>query len=180
MFRVPFLALLAVAVAVCLTAAAAQESHWLDVPFVAQPENGCGAAVISMTLQYWKDHGTRVEEPAFDVSSIQQQLYSPSDQGIKASEMTRYFSDLGFRALPFRGDDEALRDHIAKGRPLIVALRESKNVLHYVVVVGTDTQEKVVLVNDPARRKLLKMDRAEFEKTWTDAGNWTLLVVPKA
>jgi ABC-type bacteriocin/lantibiotic exporter with double-glycine peptidase domain len=164
----------------CSIPTTAQESHWLDVPFVAQAENGCGAAVISMTLQYWKNHGTGVAEPAFDVTSIQRQLYSPSDRGIKASDMTHYFSGLGFRALPFRGESNDLRDHIGKGRPLIVALRESKDVLHYVVVVGTDTQEKIVIVNDPARRKLLKMDSAEFEKAWSGAGNWTLLVVPKA
>jgi ABC-type bacteriocin/lantibiotic exporter with double-glycine peptidase domain len=162
-------------------AAAAQPSQWLDVPFVSQPQNGCGAAVISMTLQYWNGHGANVKGAAFDVVSIQKQLYSPSDRGIKASDMTRYFTGLGFRAFAFRGQQDDLATHIEKGRPLIVALSESKNndVLHYVVVVGTDATENVVLVNDPARRKLLKMDLKEFQKAWTLAANWTLLVVPQ-
>jgi predicted double-glycine peptidase len=168
-------------VAACITAAAAQPSHWLDVPFVSQPENGCGAAVISMTLQYWNGQGASVREASFDVANIQSQLYSPSDRGIKASDMTRYFTSLGFRAFAFRGEESDLATHIGKGRPLIVALSEAKNsgVLHYVVVVGTDLSESVVLVNDPARRKLLKMDLKEFQKAWTSAANWTLLVVPQ-
>jgi ABC-type bacteriocin/lantibiotic exporter with double-glycine peptidase domain len=169
-------------VAVCITAAAAQPSHWLDVPFISQPENGCGAAVISMTLQYWSGHGANVKEAAFEIASIQKQLYSPSDRGIKASDMTRYFTSLGFRAFAFRGEQDDLATHIEKGRPLIVALRESKTsgVLHYVVVVGTDATERVVIVNDPARRKLLKLDLKEFQKAWTGAANWTLLVVPQS
>jgi ABC-type bacteriocin/lantibiotic exporter with double-glycine peptidase domain len=170
---------LLIAVVAISIAATAQDSRWLDVPFVAQPENGCGAAVISMTLQYWNQHGAPVAADAFQVDHIQHQLYSPADNGIRASEMTGYIAGLGFRALPFRGEDEDLNAHISKGRPLIVALRESKDLRHYVVVVGTESNGNVVLVNDPARRKLLKMDRAEFRKAWAGTDNWTLLVVPK-
>ena len=28
---------------------------WLDVPFVPQEKNGCGAAVIAMVMDYWSD-----------------------------------------------------------------------------------------------------------------------------
>jgi hypothetical protein len=41
-----------------------------------------------------------------------------------------------------------------------------------------DTPQSVVLVNDPARRKLLKLERGTFEKDWTAADRWTLLAVP--
>lgn len=166
---------------VCFITAMAQPSPWLDVPFVSQPENGCGAAVISMTLQYWVAYGAHVPADAFDVGAIQEKLYSPSDQGIRASAMVQYFTSHGFRAFAFRGDSNDFQEHLSKGRPLIVALRESKNarVLHYVVVVGVDPQENVVLVNDPASRKLLKLDTTEFQQAWTRAENWTLLVVPK-
>jgi len=173
--------ILAAVAVVCVTIATAQESPWLDVPFVAQPPNGCGAAVISMTLQYWSQHGGVVRSESADVSAIQNSLYSPSDQGIKASAMTKYFAELGFRAFPFRGESHDLEEHLRKGRPLIVALRESKHarILHYVVVVGIIPREDIVIVNDPARRKLLKMDAKEFQKAWASAENWTLLVVPK-
>ena len=36
-----------------------------------------------------------------------------------------------------------------------------------------------VLTNDPAKRKLLKQARTNFEKEWKAAGNWTLLAVPQ-
>jgi ABC-type bacteriocin/lantibiotic exporter with double-glycine peptidase domain len=174
------LALLAFVAVVCVAAATAQSSQWLDVPFVSQPENGCGAAVISMTAQYWNAHGANVPAGALDVDSIQRELYSPPDHGIRASDMVSYFDRIGFRAFTFRGDIAELADHIAKGRPLVVALRESRDIRHYVVVVGTEIREHAVLLNDPARRKLLKMDLAEFQKAWAGANHWTLLVVPKA
>jgi len=35
------------------------------------------------------------------------------------------------------------------------------------------------MVNDPARRKLLKIDRATFERYWEIADRWTLLALPR-
>jgi len=47
------------------------------------------------------------------------------------------------------------------------------------VVVGIDRQQEAVLLNDPARGKLFRVERAEFEKEWLKTNNWTLLAVPK-
>ncbi|PYU98718.1 MAG: hypothetical protein DMG26_17970, partial [Acidobacteria bacterium] len=66
-----------------------------------------------------------------------------------------------------------------KGRPLIVCLRENSRPPHYVVVTGLDGQQGFVLVNDPARRKLLKLDRTGFEEGWSATQNWTLLALPR-
>jgi ABC-type bacteriocin/lantibiotic exporter with double-glycine peptidase domain len=171
----------AVAVVYFASAAAAQASRWLDVPFVAQPENGCGAAVISMTIQYWNTHGANVSAESFDVANIQNQLYSPAERGIKASAMKDYFEKRGFKTFAFRGEWKDIEQHIAKGRPLIVALQESKSsrTLHYVVVAGTDANQKLVLLNDSSQRKLLKMPFPEFNPAWARTDYWTLLVVPK-
>jgi uncharacterized protein YvpB len=46
-------------------------------------------------------------------------------------------------------------------------------------VTGLDWQPELVLLNDPAQRKLIKLDRKSFEKSWHAAGNWTLLALPK-
>ena len=35
-------------------------------------------------------------------------------------------------------------------------------------------------LNDPRRGKLLRMERADFEKEWRPNRNWMLLVLPKA
>lgn len=151
----------------------AQPARWLDVPFVRQPPEGCGAASIAMVMQYWHTFG------AGDVGRIQQALFSPAAHGIYASEMERYFAQNGYREFVFHGDEAALQHHIERGRPLIVALKPgSGSRLHYVVVAGVDTANKVVLINDPAQRKLLKVDARSFEQQWKDTGNWTLLAVP--
>jgi hypothetical protein len=42
-----------------------------------------------------------------------------------------------------------------------------------------DPGQGLVLVNDPAQRKLLKQDRSSFERDWSAAGNWTLLALPQ-
>jgi len=36
------------------------------------------------------------------------------------------------------------------------------------------------LLNDPARRKLVKQDRADFEKQWSGVNKWTLLALPQS
>jgi hypothetical protein len=73
-----------------------------------------------------------------------------------------------------------LIQHIEKGRPLIVALRPGSNTpLHYAVVAGIDPSEEIVLLNDPARRKLMKEHRRRFESQWSDAKRWTLLALPQ-
>jgi hypothetical protein len=35
------------------------------------------------------------------------------------------------------------------------------------------------MVNDPAQRKLLQQDRPSFEREWSAARKWTLLVLPQ-
>jgi len=87
----------------------------------------------------------------------------------------------GFQTFVFRGEWQDLEQHLAKGRPLIVCLHPHGRAgpLHYVVVAGVDTLQNVVLINDPARRKLMKVERGMFEKDWTAAGRWTLLAVPQ-
>lgn len=154
---------------------------WLDVPFVQQERDGCGAASISMVMQYWN----RDRRPTFSASAnpraIQRALYSEEAKGIPAAAMERYFQQAGFRTFAFRGEWTDLQNHLSKGRPLIVCWKESgrRAPLHYVVVTGLDWQQEFVFVNDPARRKLLRMDRTSFEKSWNAAGSWTLLALPE-
>ena len=149
------------------------------MPFVPQKGEGCGAASIAMVMQYWERHQGTAPDPAADYGPIEKALYSADAHGIYSSAMQRYFADHGFRAFAFSGRWSDLGEHLAKGRPLIAALKPgSGSPLHYVVLVGIDPSEDVVLLNDPAQRKLLKEDQAQFEKEWKAAGHWTLLAVP--
>ena len=159
---------------------------WLEVPYIKQTEDGCGSASIAMLLQYWSAHGTPIAEGRANVSAIQKQLYSRKARGIFASDMERYFRDSGFREFALRGEWSDLREHLEKGRPLIVSIQPagqpsiSKAPLHYVVVTGMDWDREAVFVNDPARGKLLRIERQEFEKEWEATRRWMLLAVPAA
>ena len=151
---------------------------WLDVPFVKQEKDGCGAASIAMVMQYWQAQQGQSPNRASDATQIQRALYSAKAHGIYASDMERYFREQGFRTFTIRGEWEDLQQHLAKGRPLIVALKPAGgSALHYVVVTGVGAE--TVMVNDPAQRKLLQQDRSSFEQEWSAAGKWTLLALPQ-
>src|SRR5262249_5034403 len=104
-------------------------------------------------------------------------------------DLERYLQQHGFHTFAFAGSWDDVEQHLAKGRPLIVALKPGGGAqLHYVVVVGLDSDESaapnsrlnIVLLNDPAQRKLLKQARATFERQWSGAGRWLLLALPEA
>jgi ABC-type bacteriocin/lantibiotic exporter with double-glycine peptidase domain len=153
----------------------------LDVPFVAQPKDACGAASIAMVMQYWERSAGNGRTDRVDVGRIRRALYSKQAKGIFASAMERYLDEAGYRTFAIRGAWSDLRENLEKGRPLIVGLAPEgpHDPLHYVVVAGIDWEHNWIFVNDPARRKLLKMGRADFEKQWTATQEWTLLAVPK-
>jgi predicted double-glycine peptidase len=152
---------------------------WIDVPFIAQPREGCGAATLSMVMQYWAGKQGSAKTPDSDVARIQQELYSKREHGIPAEQMGAYLRQHGFQAFAFPGKWSDLEEQIAKGRPLIVALKpDGQSELHYVVIDGVDTARGLVTMNDPAVRKLLSEERTRFEKEWSATHNWTLLAVP--
>ena len=167
--------------ALCCAALAADAVNiWLDVPFVKQQKDGCGAATISMVMQYWQQHQGLPASSNSAYDHIQSKLYSPRAHGIYASAMESYFRQNGYRVFTFAGQWTDLERELKSGRPLITALKPvaGSSELHYVVVVGIDQPDRVVLINDPDQRKLLKEDQSTFAGDWKATGNWTLLAVP--
>jgi predicted double-glycine peptidase len=163
--------LAAVSVAATLSAA---EGVWLDVPFIRQQAEGCGAASLAMVMDYWHGHGTTTA-PA-DAQQIYLELYVREHKGILADAMQAYLRTHGFTAFAFSGEWSDLRHHVDQGRPLIVALKSGADSFHYVVVAGAS--DSTISLNDPADRKLRLYSRSDFEKRWLAAGQWTLLAVP--
>lgn len=152
---------------------------WVDVPFVRQPKDGCGAASISMVMQYWSAEQGTAASPASDVTRIQNELYSPREHGIASSSVQSYLQRHGFLAFTVNGTWNDLQQQLEKGRPLIAALKpQGQTELHYVVIDGIDLVHALVMINDPAERKLLTQERAGFEKAWSATHNWMLLAVP--
>jgi ABC-type bacteriocin/lantibiotic exporter with double-glycine peptidase domain len=150
-----------------LAAAPPESSLWLDVPFVRQTGRGCGQACVLMVARYWDEKLGRGD-------SIPELLGS---EETSARRMEHLFTRAGFRVFAFKGELADLSRHLSRGRPLVVCLKEG-NSLHYVVVAGVDAQHGVILVNDPARRKLLKLTQSSFEAAWKSSSNWTLLALP--
>jgi ABC-type bacteriocin/lantibiotic exporter with double-glycine peptidase domain len=176
-----FAILLALLCACGLVCAAVPAGVWLDVPFVKQEKNGCGAASVAMIMQFWQHQQGRPLDAASDAAQIQRTLYASRAHGIYASDLEHYLEHHGFRTFAFQGAPDDLRQHLEKGRPLIVALKPGGQVpLHYVVVAGLDRDHSLILLNDPAERKLLSQQQAGFEREWKGAGNWTLLAVPQS
>ena len=161
--------------------AAQSSSLWIDVPFVQQSREGCGAASLAMVMQYWQKQRGQPAAEASDAPYILKQLHSPEGHGIYASGMEHYLNGHGYRTFAFAGEWADLQEHLEKGRPLIVALKPSDwgKALHYVVVAGIDSDSDLVMFNDPAGRKLTRLDRKTFEKEWDAAGHWTLLALPQ-
>jgi ABC-type bacteriocin/lantibiotic exporter with double-glycine peptidase domain len=135
-----------------------------------------------MFLRYWGAHGAAVTPARSDAAAIQQQLYSRKNHGILASDMQRYLEQSGFRVFEITGAWDDLRRQLSQGRPLIISVQPGgkRGPLHFVVVTGIDWQHGIVFLNDPARGKLFRVERAEFEKEWHAARNWMLLAVPEA
>lgn len=164
-----------------LLLAAGPAGVWLDVPFVKQDQNGCGAATIAMVMQYWQRQQGQPGDGSADTKQIQRALYSSRAHGIYASDLELYLQHHGFRTFTFQGRLDDLKEHLTQGRPLIVALKPAvgDTALHYVVVTGLDWEHGLVLKNDPAERKLLKQPESDFTREWRAAGDWTLLAVPQ-
>lgn len=159
--------------------AQAPPAVWIDVPFVRQPREGCGAAAIAMLMQYWAAQSGSAPQGSSEVDTIQQELYSAKDHGILASAMERYLRQNGYSVFTIRGTWSDLESQLRKGRPLIVAVRpQGQRKLHYVIVDGVDPDRELVMMNDPAERKLLTQERAGFERDWKATHNWLLLAVP--
>lgn len=168
------------ALVLCGFASSAERGVWIDAPFVEQTRNACGAANAAMLLRYWSAQGARLNGADATLESLHARLYSAEERGALGSELAKLLEDAGFRTFTIEGRYEDLEEHLAKGRPLVVCLKpRGQSRLHYALAVGLDPAEDVVLLNDPARRKLSKMDRAQFLESWEGAGWWTLLAVPR-
>jgi predicted double-glycine peptidase len=157
----------------------ADVEEWLDVPYVRQSRDGCGAAAIAMVMQYWTRSDTRLNPADADDARIYSLLRRSAGKGIAGQDLKQYLEEKGYAAHVFNGSLGDLRDHIGKGRPLVACLapRGSGSALHYVVVVGVS--DTTVIFHDPARGKLLIESLGRFMRHWQPTDNWVLLATPR-
>ncbi len=149
----------------------------LAVPFYAQKKNGCGAASVAMVMHYWENGRPGPSAIYPSPENLYGLLYRPGRKGILLADMKRYLEDMRFRVFTLRGRWEDVEGQLAKGRPLIVALKKGQSAaIHFVVVTGAGDES--VWLNDPTRNKPNRVKRPEFEKRWAFADRWMLLAFP--
>lgn len=148
--------------------AAAVGATLLSVPYVPQRHDGCGPAALAMVLRYWG-------RPVL-LDELAAELVSPDLHGTPGSALAELARREGLRAVALRGDLFALRDAVAKQRPVVVSWALGRGRFHDVVVVGFD--EGHVIVHDPARGAERRIAGGVFETRWADAGHWALIVAP--
>jgi len=147
-------------------------SFFIDVPFIRQEKNFCGAASLAMVFKYW---GKNISQ-----YSIADEIYDKSKKGINSESLKSFSEDRGFLAFIYRGELENIKENIKKGRPLIVAvIAKAPSGFHYIVIVGFDENLSLILVNDPYSGKIKEVKLQKFTKRWKKSNYWTLLLLPK-
>jgi hypothetical protein len=140
----------------------------LNVPFLLQSEELCGGAAAAMVLRYWGERNIFSEDFAG--------LLDTRFNGIRGDVLAAEVQRRGWMAQAFRGDDQAAKQHLDRGRPLIALIEDRPGRLHYVVVLAW--LEGHVVLHDPARAPYRVVAEAEFVTRWAATDFWTLLVLP--
>lgn len=143
----------------------------LDVPPVAQEKGLCGAASLVMVFKYW---GREISQYAIAAA-----VGHEAGKGLRGEELRDFCEQAGFSAFLFKGELEAVKGHLRKGRPVVVAIRPRLAKLHhYIVLVGFDEASSAVLANDPQAGRLVKLSGRKFLSLWGRSNFWSLLAVP--
>lgn len=154
----------------------AAQTPGLDVPFIQQQKNGCGAASVAMVMRYWNQHSA-APAAALSPLDVYRRLYRPELNGIQLAEMKRFLEEQGYQAYTLRGEWKDLDQHLAKGRPVIVALKpSSRKAVHFAVLSGAAGGD--VLLNDATKKGPGRMARGKFDAQWSRAERWMLVAAP--
>jgi hypothetical protein len=143
----------------------------LPVPYVPQEKDTCGAAALAMVMGYW---GRDVPHGEIAAALVEEEL-----QGIRGSRLADFARARGMSAIAFAGEWDVVREHLAKGRPVVLAIDAGRGRLHDVVALGIDDGRAEVIVHDPARGPERRIGKKDLEKRWAKSGRWALLVTPR-
>ena len=142
----------------------------LAVPFVPQQKDTCAAAALAMVLAY---HGVDVPHDVIASALVEKEL-----RGIRGSRLADFARERGMVAVAFAGDLPLVREHLGRGRPLVLSIAAGRGRYHDVVAVGIDDAGQAVIVNDPAEGAGRSISFSALERKWKATGHWTLLVQP--
>jgi uncharacterized protein YvpB len=148
----------------------AQPLTILDVPFISQTEALCGGAAAAMVMRYWGARGLDAESFAH--------LVDRSAAGIRTTALVDDIRRRGWTASPIAGTSDAMARELTEGRPILTLIEDRPGTFHYIVIIGATP--RALVYHDPARTAFRTISRDEFERRWSTAGHWMMLVVPPA
>lgn len=151
-----------------LAALALSSSLSADVPFLSQTPDLCGGAAVAMVFRYWGDAHADIQQ---FVPLVDRKAGGITDEVLVEAVRAR-----GWQALAFTGTVESLGEHVQNRRPIIVLLHDRGRLYHYVVVTAVEGKE--VTVHDPSwgPSRVIQVD--DFERRWSAARFWSLMIVP--
>jgi Peptidase C39 family len=140
----------------------------IDVPYLPQTDVLCGGAAAAMVFRYWGDAHADAQEFA--------PMVDRRAGGIATDVLTAAVIARGWRTAHVDGSLEALGARVRDGQPIIVLLADRRDLYHYVVVTGV--RDDGIVVHDPAWGPFRTIRVAEFERAWTAARSWSLVILP--
>ncbi len=140
-----------------------------DVPFFPQEEYYCGPAALAMVLA-WSGLAVTQDE-------IGPQVYTPGREGTLQSDILAGARRNGRLAVEVN-DLRSLLTEVAAGHPVLVFQNLGLSSLpqwHYAVAIGYEFDPgNIVLHSGLEERRAVAFE--VFERTWTRAGHWALVV----
>ena len=143
----------------------------VDTPFFPQARYQCGPGALATALS---SSGVSV-----DIGALIDRVYLPGRQGSLQVEMLAASRTAGRIPYVVDGTLQALRDELAAGRPVVVLQNLGVAAIpkwHYAVVVGIDTERKVIILRSGTdQRRIIRTQI--FLKTWRRGDYWGFVVL---
>jgi tetratricopeptide (TPR) repeat protein len=143
-----------------------------DTPFFPQQAYQCGPAALATVVV---SAGARVSPEA-----LQPLVYIPERKGSLQPEMLVTPARYGLLGIRTEASLRALFELVDSGRPVVVLQNlglDALPVWHYAVVIGYDLAKGEIYLRSGTDRRV-SMSFGRFEKTWSRAGYWAMVVVP--
>jgi len=147
-------------------------AHRLEnVEFLAQTENYCGPATLTMALR----HSGKTAH----VDEIAAQVYTPGKKGTLQQDLLGSARRQGMVAVQIQGIPSLLRE-LAAGNPVIVFMNLGLSwypIYHYALVTGYNLTEPSVWMHS-GKSKDKEWSMRKFERSWELGNYWGLVVLP--
>jgi hypothetical protein len=121
-----------------------------------------------MVMRYWGERGV-------DAESFQS-LVDAKVGGIRTDALAADLRGRNWNATALEGSTDAIARELDQGRPVIALLEDRPRTYHYVVVVARSADG--VVFHDPARTPFRVISAADFDRRWSAARRWMLVVTP--